>query len=102
MAATQVPLPSPSSPSHDEFVARHIGPTDDELARMLDVVGVASLDDLLDQTVPASIRSDRPLDLPAARSEADVLAELRDLAGRNHVAHEPDRDGLLAQPSRRR
>ncbi len=78
-----MPTPLAQLTSHDEFIARHIGPSSDELARMLDVLGVASLDELLDQTVPAAIRSDRPLDLPPARSEAEVLAALRDLADRN-------------------
>ena len=44
---------------------------------MLDVIGAESLDELLDQTVPASIRDATPLDLPAARSEPEVLAALR-------------------------
>ncbi|MFE5340582.1 aminomethyl-transferring glycine dehydrogenase [Isoptericola sp. NPDC056578] len=52
---------------------------------MLDTLGHASLDALVDAAVPASIRTDRPLDLPAARSEAEVLAHLRDLAGKNQV-----------------
>jgi glycine dehydrogenase len=66
-----------------EFVTRHVGPSAAELEHMLDVVGAKSLADLLDQTVPASIRSDTPLDLPAARSEPDVLALLGRLAARN-------------------
>ncbi len=52
---------------------------------MLDVVGHASLDAFIDAVVPADIRLRRPLALPAARSEQDVLAELRNLAGRNEV-----------------
>ncbi|MFC7876842.1 aminomethyl-transferring glycine dehydrogenase [Isoptericola sp. NPDC057391] len=52
---------------------------------MLETLGHASLDALVDAAVPASIRTDRPLDLPAARSEAEVLAHLRDLAGKNQV-----------------
>src|SRR5262245_9794312 len=77
--------PTPLSQLTDagDFVARHVGPTDDELDLMLEVIGAKSLADLLDQTVPASIRSDAPLDLPAARSEPDVLAALRRLADRN-------------------
>ena len=39
-----------------EFIARHIGPSDEDIRRMLDVVGAASLDDLADSTVPARIR----------------------------------------------
>ena len=52
---------------------------------MLSVVGYDSLDELVDAAVPASIRTDRPLDLPAARSEEEVLAALRTIAGRNRV-----------------
>ena len=52
---------------------------------MLDVIGAKSLDDLLDQTVPATIRSETPLGLPAARTEPEVLAALRVLAARNRA-----------------
>jgi glycine dehydrogenase len=78
-----MPTPLAQLTNDDEFAARHVGPSAADLARMLDVIGVASLDELLAQTVPAAIRSDRPLDLPAARSEAEVLATLRDLAADN-------------------
>ena len=78
-----MPTPLAQLTSHDEFIARHIGPSPDDLARMLDVLGVRSLDELLDQTVPASIRIDGPLELPPARSETEVLAALRALAGRD-------------------
>ncbi len=85
MADRPTPTPLDQLGDEREFAPRHIGPTDAELARMLDVVGAASLEDLLEQTVPAAIRSAAPLDLPPARSEAQVLAELRERAGRNHV-----------------
>ena len=68
----------------DDFVGRHIGPTAAEQQHMLDVVGVESLDALLRATVPGSILMDGPLPLPAPRAVSDVMAELRDLAGRNH------------------
>ena len=66
-----------------EFTARHVGPDSDELARMLSVLEVASVDELLDQTIPTNIRDDTALALPPARSEAAVLAALRELADRN-------------------
>ncbi|SKC62064.1 aminomethyl-transferring glycine dehydrogenase [Krasilnikoviella flava] len=69
----------------DVFADRHVGPRGREVAAMLDQLGHASLDALVDAAVPATIRTDRPLDLPAARSEAEVLTHLRDLAGRNQV-----------------
>jgi len=69
----------------DTFVRRHIGPDPREVAEMLAVVGHETLDDLIDATIPSDIRMDRALDLPGARSEAAVLAELRELADRNEV-----------------
>ncbi|HEX5365178.1 MAG TPA: aminomethyl-transferring glycine dehydrogenase [Acidimicrobiales bacterium] len=74
------------STSAETFADRHIGPSPADVGRMLDVVGVTSLDELLDQAVPASIRDDKPLELDEAVSEAEVVALLRSLAGRNQVA----------------
>src|SRR5680860_786088 len=70
----------------DDFVARHIGPRPDDLRTMLATIGVASVDQLVDETVPASIRMTDDLDLPGPRSETDVLDELRSLAAQNVVA----------------
>jgi glycine dehydrogenase len=67
------------------FSRRHIGPDDSEQARMLDVVGYRSLDALAQAAVPEAIRAAEQLDLPAAASESEVLAELRGLADRNRV-----------------
>ena len=68
-----------------EFASRHIGITDADQQRMLEAVGYSSLDDLLADAVPASIREKLTLALPPAASEAEVAAELRELAGRNRV-----------------
>ncbi|MBI2710610.1 MAG: aminomethyl-transferring glycine dehydrogenase [Actinobacteria bacterium] len=65
------------------FADRHIGPSPDEQARMLRLLGFDSLDDLAAAAVPAGIRTDQPLDLPAPASEQEALAELRALAGQN-------------------
>ncbi|MGH8826678.1 MAG: glycine dehydrogenase (aminomethyl-transferring), partial [Jiangellaceae bacterium] len=65
------------------FVARHIGPRDDEIAKMLDVVGYDSLDALVDAAVPESIRSLDALDLPEPASEIEALEELRAISRRN-------------------
>ncbi len=67
----------------DAFAARHIGPRAAEIAAMLKMVDAASLDDLIGQTVPESIRSNAGLALPAALTEAAVLADLRALADQN-------------------
>jgi glycine dehydrogenase len=68
------------------FASRHIGPDDDAVATMLATVGTTTLDALIDRAVPAAIRTDRPLDLPAPVTEPEVIAELRELAARNHPA----------------
>ncbi len=65
------------------FVGRHIGPRDDELARMLETVGQPSLDALVEAAVPAGIRALERMDLPAAATEIGALDELRGLARRN-------------------
>ncbi|MEU4247255.1 aminomethyl-transferring glycine dehydrogenase [Amycolatopsis sp. NPDC026612] len=68
------------------FADRHIGPGPAELRHILDVVGVASLDELSERAVPESLRASAgPLDLPPAATEAQALAELRELASRNRV-----------------
>jgi deoxyribonuclease IV len=67
------------------FQRRHIGPSVGERERMLDALGLSSITELLDRAVPAPIRDDAPLDLPAAASEAEVLTRLRALADRNVV-----------------
>src|SRR5436190_6739477 len=67
------------------FAARHIGPSDDEIATMLAVLDVDSLEGLVDRAVPDTIRDRTPLDLPPALTEAQALQRLRDLAERNAV-----------------
>ncbi len=67
------------------FSKRHIGPQDDDVAAMLQVLGVDSLDALIDEAVPAEIRLDRPLQLEAPRSEADAIEEFAELMGKNEV-----------------
>ncbi|MFD0275727.1 aminomethyl-transferring glycine dehydrogenase [Kitasatospora sp. NPDC127111] len=67
------------------FENRHIGPDAAAQEKMLAQVGYGSLDELAATAVPEAIRSITGLDLPGGRSEAQVLAELRELAGRNRV-----------------
>jgi glycine dehydrogenase len=67
------------------FASRHIGPRAEELAKMLAALGHGSLAELLDAAVPDTIRSREPLELPSAVGEAEVIEELRALAGRNEV-----------------
>ncbi len=75
--------PSDYNP-YDFANRRHIGPSPDEMAQMLQAVGVASLDALIDETVPASIRQAKPLTW-APLSEQDLLARMRGVADRNRV-----------------
>jgi glycine dehydrogenase len=65
------------------FASRHIGTSTGDQQHMLDALGYASLDDLLADAVPASIREKLALALPPAASEAEVATELRALAARN-------------------
>jgi glycine dehydrogenase len=73
------PTPTP------RFADRHIGPSVDEQAKMLAVVGFGSLDDLATAALPEAIRSVGTLAVPPAGSEDEVLAELRARAGQNRV-----------------
>jgi glycine dehydrogenase len=68
-----------------DFVRRHVGPSEADVASMLKTLGLDSLDALVGETVPADIRIDRTLALPRAVGEPEALAELADLAAKNHV-----------------
>ncbi|RKF13939.1 glycine dehydrogenase (aminomethyl-transferring) [Roseovarius spongiae] len=64
---------------------RHIGPSPEEMAEMLDVVGAADLDALIERTVPEAIRLERPLDFGKAKSERELLHHMRVTASKNKV-----------------
>jgi glycine dehydrogenase len=64
---------------------RHIGPSPEEMAEMLGVVGAESLDALIADTVPKSIRQDAPLDFGRPYSERELLYRMRVTAGKNKV-----------------
>src|SRR5689334_16739229 len=78
-------LPENSTAFSDVFARRHIGPRPEEAAAMLQSLGYANLEALTDAAVPRKIRLDRPLQLPAARSEHEVLAALKQIASQNQV-----------------
>jgi glycine dehydrogenase len=67
------------------FVSRHIGLCSHDVASMLETVGAKSLDELISESLPASIRQRTPLDLGAALSEAAALAHIRELAAQNRL-----------------
>src|SRR4051794_33995444 len=71
--------------SYNEFVSRHIGPDAKDVSLMIREIGVSSLDQLIDETVPASIRLKKALPLPSAMTEYGFLKNLKSIASRNKV-----------------
>lgn len=71
--------------SPEEFVHRHIGPNEKETREMLELIGSDSLNTLINETIPDGIRLRGSLDLPAAKSEAEFLAEFKELAEKNKI-----------------
>ncbi|RAJ87782.1 glycine dehydrogenase [Chitinophaga dinghuensis] len=69
----------------NEFVTRHIGPNEAEKSQMLETIGVANLDELINKTVPGAIRMNTPLAIPAAISENDYLRHLKEISLKNQV-----------------
>ncbi len=69
------------------FESRHNGPWEKSINQMLKVIGVKSIDELIDQTVPASIRLDKPLNLPEPVSEFDFIKQFERLVQKNVVGH---------------
>lgn len=77
---------SPPTVGHpDTFSRRHIGPSEEETAEMLAVIGIENLDSLVDRAIPEDIRLKRELDLPDAFTETQLLERARELAEHNHV-----------------
>jgi glycine dehydrogenase len=69
----------------DTFIHRHLGPTDAEAREMLTTLGMRSLEELSEATVPADIRLRKELDLPLHRGEQAVLQEIRSIAAENKI-----------------
>ena len=69
----------------DSFVARHIGPNEVEIKKMLNKIGVKSVEKLLEQTLPESIRLKKPLELPEGISEHAFSKELQILSEKNRL-----------------
>jgi len=69
----------------EKFEQRHIAPNEQDVNEMLDVICVDSIDELIEQTVPANIRLKKALNLPAAKSEFDYLNDLKLTASKNKV-----------------
>ena len=69
----------------DSFVRRHIGPRPEDAGEMLTGLNLAGMEELIEKTVPASIRLQRPLDAGEAHNEFSVLNQLRELASKNKI-----------------
>ncbi|MBL7732169.1 MAG: aminomethyl-transferring glycine dehydrogenase [Chitinophagaceae bacterium] len=69
----------------NEFLPRHIGPHEADTQKMLKKTGAASLEQLISQTVPASIRMEQPLNLPSAMSEHEYLKHIKEVSLKNKV-----------------
>src|SRR4051812_24507716 len=67
------------------FARRHIGPSPGDVEAMLESVGASSLQALMDQTLPSSIRQQKPLELGTPMSETEALAHMKELAAHNEV-----------------
>src|SRR6266849_1209784 len=84
----EISMNAPFKPTNEAattFVRRHIGPSPRDVAAMLESVGATSLDALMSETLPASIRQKTPLDLGPALSETEALSHMKQLAAQNQV-----------------
>lgn len=69
----------------DQFTYRHIGPRKNDATLMLEKIGAKTFEELIDQTIPSSIRMDNPLELPEGISEYEYFNRLREIASRNKI-----------------
>lgn len=69
----------------NKFVNRHVGIAEEEIPEMLRTIGVDSLDELIDQAIPANIRLKEPLRLPEAMTEREFAEHIAELASKNEV-----------------
>jgi glycine dehydrogenase len=69
----------------DDFICRHNGPCGEDIEKMLGVVGVNSLDQLIQETVPSHIMMKKPLDLPAPMNEYQYVSHIKELGAKNKI-----------------
>src|SRR6478672_7758379 len=69
----------------ESFIPRHIGPSAEDIEKMVAAIGFSSLEALIDATIPEKIRYRKPLALPAGKAEHEVLADFRAIAAKNRV-----------------
>lgn len=70
----------------NKFVNRHVGISAEDIPAMLETIGVKSLDELIDQTIPANIRLKEPLNLPEAMTEREFAEHIAELAPRTRYS----------------
>ena len=68
-----------------DFIGRHNGPNKAQQQQMLSAIGLDSVEQLIDRTVPTNIRLEQPMPLAAPQSEVDMLASLKAIASKNKV-----------------
>ena len=85
MQTTRIAGSHPKLGHPDAFITRHVGPPREEIDAMLETIGYAGLDALIDAVVPADIRLDGDLALGEPRSEGELLDRMRELAKKNQV-----------------
>lgn len=71
--------------ANDKFVERHNGPRQHEIAEMLQVIGASSIDELINQVVPANIRLEEPLNLERGISEYEFAQKIREIGSKNKL-----------------
>ncbi len=69
----------------NEFISRHIGPNEKDTSEMLKTIGVGSIDELVKKTVPATIRMNHELNIPAAMSEHEYLGHIKEISLKNKL-----------------
>lgn len=69
----------------NKFVNRHVGISAEDIPSMLQAIGVKSVDELIDQTIPSDIRLKEPLNLPEPMTEREFAEHISELASKNEV-----------------
>ncbi|MEO1054621.1 MAG: aminomethyl-transferring glycine dehydrogenase [Bacteroidota bacterium] len=69
----------------EQFASRHNGPDQEQVKEMLEAVGAASMESLIDETIPKTIQLEKELDLPKAKSEFQFLKDLKQVAAKNKI-----------------
>ena len=82
---SSAPKGNEKAPQFQGFAKRHLGPNPVEIQQMLELLGVSSLETLIDQTIPSTIRLNYSLKLPEAQTEYAALNQLKAIASQNQV-----------------